>query len=337
MSFQTGGSETMLVDIINKQVLSCDVSLIIFNDQINVSSLAKIDKQVKIYKLNRKEKSRSLIPVIVLNFLLLKIQPDVIHSHHVSAGRIIFIKRNLVLTAHTTGISDKRINRFRRVFAISESVKNDIYTAHKIKAKVIYNGIDFEKVYKKDNYDFEEFKIIQVSRLEHEIKGQHIIIGAMNILINEMNISNIRVDFIGEGSSSQYLIDMVKEYNLQHKTIFLDSRDREYIYRHLKDYNLLVQPSLKEGFGLTIIEAMAARLPVLVSDVEGPSEVVKNGRYGWLFRCGDCRDCASQIQSIIKEYDSQKFKEVIQEAIEYAKMEFSIKNTADQYLKEYIH
>lgn len=336
MSFQTGGSETMLVDIINEQVSSNNISLIIFNNQINVTNLSKIDRQVKIYRINRKEKSRSIIPVIVLNLLLLKIRPDVIHSHHVSAARIIFLKRNLVFTAHTTGISDGEIKAFKRVFAISEAVKQDLYARHNIKATAIYNGINFQSIIKKDHYDCNLFNIIQVGRLDHETKGQHILIKALDILINEVRISNVCVDFIGEGSSYKYLSNLVTEHKLQHKVNFLGSKDRDYIYSHLKEYNLLVQPSLKEGFGLTIIEAMAAKLPVLVSDVEGPSEIVKNGKYGWLFKHADENDCALQIQRMIKEYDSQPFKKVVQEAYEYAQTNFLIKKTAEQYIKEYL-
>mgnify|MGYP000928283865 CR=1 FL=1 len=336
MSLQTGGSETMLVDIINDQVSTNNLSLIIFNDQINITNLSKIDRRVTIYRLNRKEKSRNIIPVIKLNLLLLRIWPDAIHCHHVSAARIILIKRNLVFTAHSTNISDKIIKTYKRVFAISETVKDDLYKSHNIRAKVIYNGIDFDKIPIKRNYDFGVFKIVQVSRLDHEIKGQHILIKALNILINELGILNVCIDFIGEGPSYQYILELVMNYRLQKKVKFLGLKDRNYIYNHLQEYNLLVQPSLSEGFGLTVIEAMAAKLPVLVSDKEGPSEIVKNGKYGWLFKHADIKDCSAQIQRIIKEYDSQDFKKVIQEAYEYGRKNFSIKNTTAQYLKEYI-
>lgn len=326
----------MLVDIINEQVSSNNVSLIVFNNQINPANLASIDGRVKIYNLNRKEKSRSINPVIVLNLLLLRKWPDVIHSHHASAAKIIFIKRNIVFTAHTTGIIDNNIKKYRRVFAISEAVKNDLGDRYNLKAKVISNGINFGKVQIKKTYDFDTFKIIQVGRLDHEIKGQHILIKALNILINQLKISNIRVDFIGEGPSHQYLINLVIECNLQNEINFLGSKDRDYIYSHLKEYSLLVQPSLKEGFGLTIIEAMAARLPVLVSDIDGPIEVVNNGQYGWLFRHSDENDCASKIQMLMNNYNSTELKKVIQEAYGYVETSFSIKNTVKQYLNEYI-
>ena len=59
-----------------------------------------------------------------------------------------------------------------------------------------------------------------------------------------------------------YNIGLVQEYNLNSYISFLGSKDTHYIEQHLKDYDLLVQPSRIEGFGLTVAEAMAAKVPV---------------------------------------------------------------------------
>ena len=64
---------------------------------------------------------------------------------------------------------------------------------------------------------------------------------------------------------------------------------------HLTDYDLFVQPSRWEGFGLTVAEAMAAGVPVLVSEGQGPAEVTQGSRYGWLFANGDADDLQRQI------------------------------------------
>lgn len=335
MSFKTGGSETMLADIINEQIKTDEISLIIFNNQINNEILDNLDERVKVYKLNRKEKSRKILPVIILNLLLLKIWPDVIHSHHASSVRIIFFKRNLVLTAHTTGINEKRFKTYNRVYAISETVKNDIYCRYRIDAKVVYNGINFNHVFKKDHYDFDVFKIVQVSRLDHETKGQHILIEALNILIYKMKVLNVSIDFIGEGSSNNYLYELVEKYKLQQKVNFLGSKDREYIYSHLRDYNLLVQPSFTEGFGLTITEGMAARIPVLVSNIKGPLEIIENGKYGWVFEAGDYSDCANKIEFIIQIYQTNQMLHKIDNAYNFVCEKFSIKTTSNNYLAEY--
>ncbi len=335
MSFQTGGSETMLADIINEQIKTNEIALIIFNDQINNEILANLDKRVKVYKLNREEKSRRILPVIILNLLLLRICPDVIHCHHASAARIIFFKRNLVFTAHTTGITEKRIKIFKQVFAISETVKDDINFRHKIDAKVIYNGIDFNKICKKESYGYDTFKIIQVSRLDHNTKGQHILIEALNILVNEKKVINISVDFIGEGSSYNILDNLVQKYKLRQKVNFLGSKNRGFIYSHLRDYNLLVQPSLIEGFGLTITEGMASKIPVLVSDIKGPLEIVENGKYGWVFDTGDYFDCANKIQFIMQNYQTNQIQYKIDIAYNFVCDKFSIRKTSNNYLAEY--
>ena len=54
---------------------------------------------------------------------------------------------------------------------------------------------------------------------------------------------------------------------------FLGKQTQDYVAAHLTDYDLFVQPSRWEGFGLTVAEAMAAGVPVLVSEGQGPAEV----------------------------------------------------------------
>ena len=55
-----------------------------------------------------------------------------------------------------------------------------------------------------------------------------------------------------------------------------------------------------EGFGLTVAEAMAANLPVLISDEGGSYEIIGKGKYGYAFKMEDMDGCAKQIEYIIK-------------------------------------
>src|SRR5690606_31369506 len=148
------------------------------------------------------------------------------------------------------------------------------------------------------------FRIIQVSRLDAEKKGQHIAIEALKLLM-ERNTSNIVLDFIGAGTSYDALKKQVKDNNLESYAHFLGLRDRDYIYKQLKNYDLLIQPSFYEGFGLTIVEAMAAKIPVLVSNIDGPIEIVQNGKYGFFFECGNALELSSKIEEVMGMDDSK--------------------------------
>lgn len=334
-SFNTGGSETMLVDIINEQVKSKQVSLIIINDQINKKLLDKIDKRIKVVLIGRKEHGKNPIPIVKLNLYLFKLKPDVIHCHNHETIQILLFKGKAVLTVHDINIPSQNFKLYRRIFAISNAVKKDIELRSKIKAILIYNGVKLEEIKTKENYKFDMFRIVQVSRLDHWKKGQHILLEALKIIVYEENVKNIAIDFIGEGNSLGYLNGIVKDYYLEKHVNFLGLRDREYIYGHLKDYELLVQPSLYEGFGLTIVEGMAAKIPVLVSDIDGPIEIIENGKYGYYFESKNSAELASKIHYIYTNYNDLQVKQKIELAYDYVKSNFDIKITVEKYLANY--
>lgn len=334
-SFQIGGAETMLVDILNHQVEYESVSLIIINNEYSDELLDKISSKVNIYKLNRKPSSKNIFKIVRLNILLKQIKPDIVHLHHTGISPLIFVCRDIVyLTVHAIGVDDKYFARNQKIFAISNAVKNDIRIKGNYPVEVVYNGIDSNAIkIKADSCDNSKFRILQVGRLYHSIKGQHILITALSILVNQKGFRNICVDFIGDGPSFSYLKKMVDSLELAEYVNFIGLKDREYIYNNLCNYNLYVQPSLYEGFGLTVVEAMAAKVPVLISANDGPLEIIDNGRFGEFFIKGDCYDCANKIEYIYNNYSMSLDKS--ENAYFHMKENFSIKSTSEKYLNLY--
>ncbi len=335
-AFPTGGKETMLVDIINEQVKYADISILVLNTLYDKNLISKISKKVSVHLIKRNIGSRNPIPIINLNYILTKYQPNVIHCHNYSIASLILsiINAKKILTVHAMNINTKFHSKYDRLFAISEAVQNDI-ARHSFYSKVIYNGIKVDDILLKNNTTSTAFKIVQVGRLEHEIKGQHILLYALSVLINKYSIRNIHLDFIGEGSSLKYLMELTDKLSLTNYVSFLGLCDREYIYSHLKEYDLLVQPSLLEGFGLTIVEAMAAGIEVLVSDIDGPLEIIEKIGYGYIFKSGNAEDCASKIFEIYSNADSpvsQPRHKLQRQACKYY---FDIEITAKNYLDEY--
>jgi len=328
-----GGAEVMLVDLLNQQVKKQSVSLIVINSSICFSLLDKIDNQVKIVLIGRKEKSRSLLPIIKLNWYLLRIMPDIIHCHNHAVIKMIVLKNNAVLTVHDVNVPTNNFKDYKKIFAISNAVKNNIEKRSSINPILVYNGIKVESINIKEDYTFNIFRIIQVSRLDHNKKGQHILLKALKILVYDRKIKNIKVDFIGEGESLFFLKDLVLEYQLQNYVNFKGSCHREFIYEHLNEYCLLIQPSMYEGFGLAIAEAMVAKLPVLVSDIDGPLEIVGNGEYGYVFKKGDVQSLVNKINHIYLNYSS--IRTIIDKAHDWCIKKFSIKKMTQNYINNY--
>ena len=330
-SFNTGGAENMLVDILNEQVKAAQVYFIIINSEINQNLLSDIDSRVQTICLGRKENSRNPWHFIKLNWLLLKWNPDIIHCHQQSIIKALFSRSKCILTIHSMDVITTNLHKYRRIFAISHAVKKDIERRSNCKPVLLYNGVQIDEIKKKDNFALTHgFGIVQVSRLVHNVKGQHVLLKAVQILVHEKKKKNLQVEFIGEGDSLTYLKNLAHEYELGDHVAFLGNMERKNIYNKLANYQLLVQPSLQEGFGLTIAEGMAAKIPVLISNIEGPMEVIGNGKFGTSFRGGNAQDCAEKIEEIMNNY-SEKIDKTHQ-AYTYVVETFDIKNTAVSYL-----
>lgn len=80
--------------------------------------------------------------------------------------------------------------------------------------------------------------------------------------------------------------------------------------------DLFVFPSLTDTFGMAVLESQACGLPVLVSDVGGPKELVLDGETGWIVRGADLERWAVHIEGILSlcERDPKRYAEIRQRA-----------------------
>jgi glycosyltransferase involved in cell wall biosynthesis len=194
---------------------------------------------------------------------------------------------------------------------------------------VISNGIN-TSIFKQRTKQYKKtpFKIIQVSRLIHDKKGQDFLIEAAAALKGKIDIT-----FVGEGDSIEFLKSLAREKGVNKYIHFAGKKDQSYIANHLCDYDLFVQPSRYEGFGLTVAEAMAAKVPVLVSSGQGPAEVTCNEKYGWVFKNGDTDDLVQKISYIIEHQDLTMNKALL--GLQYVCENYDVSITAKRYIEEY--
>jgi glycosyltransferase involved in cell wall biosynthesis len=329
-SLGTGGTESLLADIVSEQSITDCVSLIVVNDIIDETVLKRISKKCSVYFCRRKAKSKNPFPIIKLNILLWMLSPDIIHSHMDNLGKYLRFRRNakVVRTIHCAMGNENDNAYYDQLFTISNGVKK--YTqAQGYDSIVVYNGIHPELIACKSEHTHQITQIVNVGRLQ-KVKGQQVLVEAAHLL-KERNINNFHIDLIGDGENRNYLENMIAKYRLQKEVSLLGLKTRNYIYSNLCSYDLYVQPSISEGFGLTISEAMAAGVPVLTSDQDGPMEVIDYGKYGMSFKTNQPEDLADKIELFLnKGTQVDTFS-----ALNYVKSNFDVKVTARKYLQEY--
>lgn len=332
-ALRVGGAESLLVDLANEQSRNNSVDLVIVNDVCDESMLSRIMPTVHVHKIGRKPNSRSIIPVIRLNCLLLTLSPHVVHCHNASLVRFLFPSFRCVLTVHGMDISCRYLRHYRRIFAVSQTVGDVLAAKGKYPVTVIPNGIMVESVKRREKQEetLVLFKIVHVGRLSHEEKGQDILIEAIGRLKQRGFLFD--VDFIGEGPSLPFLEDLARKLGLSSQIHFLGKQSRDYIYSHLCDYSLFCLPSRKEAFGLVVAEAMAAKIPVLVSAGGGAFEVIEYGRFGYSFDSENIEDCAGKILWIYEHYAEVCAK--VESAFLYVEKEYSLQRTVSEYLSFY--
>lgn len=333
-SLGTGGVETMLPDIMNEQAKNHDVALFVINDWVEGFILSKINKTVKVFLLNRKEGSKNPWPIMKFNFLLAKFRPDIIHTHAFREIDLVlypFGKR--VRTIHNTHNSCSEYAKFSALISISKAVW--VYTKKQgFDSIIVENGIATDNISSDTSIKFNDGKLhfIQVSRLDIEQKGQDILLKALEILKNKYGKTNFIMHFIGNGADENLLKKMQIELDLNENVVFEGLKNQQWIYSNLSKYDLFIQPSRYEGFGLTVAEAITARIPVLVSNIEGPLEIINGGRLGMSFNNMQSEDCAIKLLTFIENGRNEL---QIEEAYRYVVEHYDVSITAKKYLDVY--
>jgi glycosyltransferase involved in cell wall biosynthesis len=122
-----------------------------------------------------------------------------------------------------------------------------------------------------------------------------LLIEALSLLTG---LYDLNLLFVGGGKFSESELDFISKLNLDKRVSQEEANDRELkeIYRQAQ---VFVMPSLYEGFGMPVLEAMAARCPVLLSNTSSLPEVA--GEAARYFTPGDVNSLANEIHKIILE------------------------------------
>ncbi|EOZ93766.1 glycosyl transferase, group 1 family protein [Indibacter alkaliphilus LW1] len=136
-----------------------------------------------------------------------------------------------------------------------------------------------------------------VGRVYDKVKRFSDIIEAIHLLGNP----KLKFLLIGNGPDLEYLKSLTHKYSLEGQVLFLDYQADPNPYYCLMDIFCL--PSLQEGFGLVVVEAMLHNLPVIATKVGGLKNIVDDGKSGYLVNPQSSIELASKLNYLIQNPD----------------------------------
>ena len=273
---------------------------------------------------------------------------DIIHCHGFKSDMVGLLSARLggnkvITTPHGWSLeTDKKLMVYERldrrafgfmdmVCPLSPELAKGIGRDGKKNVRLIINAVDIDEISEVD--------------AAHKPRGDAFQIGYIGQLIERKNLSillraakllsdagtRLAVTLIGDGPCRSGLIEEARNLELEKRVVFTGFRSDA--VRFLKTFDVLVLPSLVEGMPRCIMEAMAAGLPVVASDIPGNRDLVKHGETGLLFISGDYNDLSKKILYVMR--NPAEAENLTRKAKERVAREFSSRRMAEEYTQLY--
>lgn len=287
-----------------------------------------------------------LVTVRRLAERLRQLKIDVLHTHnpaphqHGAAARRLAGIPVMLHTKHGRNYYPTRPGRWAaqlatrytdRVVAVSADAADyarriDRVPEHKL--QVIHNGIAVPDAPRATTGQHPTPRLVHVARL-NRIKDQETLLRATRLLVDRL--PGVTLDIVGDGPMNQILRGVASQLHLDDVVRFHGMRDN--VADYLASADLFVLSSLSEGVSITLLEAMAAGLPVVATDVGGNREVVVDGQTGRLVPVGAVEQMAATMRDLLT--DPTRAREMGAAGFARVRAEFNIENTAQRYLDAY--
>jgi len=204
---------------------------------------------------------------------------------------------------------------------VSESTKHDLLGLGFKRVHVVPEGLNFkplDEVPQKESYP----AVIYVGRLNRAKRPDHAI-RAFKVVKEKFPKAELWI--VGDGYFRKKLERMAFE-GVKFFSNLSNEERRELVRRAW----VLVNPSVREGWGLNVIEANALGTPCVAYDVAGLSDSIRDGVTGLLARNGDVKDLADKIAMVLR--DEELRMRLSRNCLEYAES-FNWDKTAEEFMK----
>ncbi|HDP97367.1 MAG TPA: glycosyltransferase family 1 protein [Euryarchaeota archaeon] len=211
---------------------------------------------------------------------------------------------------HIEGFSDRYLNDCEQGALLGDTVKitvsrywHDILKKeHEQESEVVYNGIDASKFEYRPSMDRKGF-ILFVGGMEGR-KGLEFVIEALEMLHRRgrpLRLVAVAKPGFRRVETIDWFDHLVERCGLGGSVEIMESVDDREIVKLYQDAGIFILPTRMEGWGLAIMEAMAAGCPVITSPVGGINELVKDGENGLLVNVGDVKGIADAAERVLTD------------------------------------
>jgi colanic acid/amylovoran biosynthesis glycosyltransferase len=154
---------------------------------------------------------------------------------------------------------------------------------------------DEKKVENKDG----EIVLLTVARLV-PVKGLEYGIKAVYEVLRKYPDSSLKYHILGSGPQEAFLKKLTKDYDITEAVIFLGSKGQDQVVEEMNCADIFFLPSVSEALPVCLMEAQAMKLPVIATDVGSVSEVVVNGKSGFLVPERDVEALANKLEYLVE-------------------------------------
>ena len=247
-----------------------------------------------------------------LKHVINEFKPDIIHAHDMRASYIVSTVCNkipYISHIHNNAFDSRKLSiksiiyffaskKARHIFWVSDDAMYGFRFIKSLvkKSSVLQNVIDAKRIYIKSDEDINDYNydVIFLGRLTYPKNPQRM----LNVIAKAVKISpDVRVAIVGTGELESEVKELAKQLMLQKHVDFLGYQPNP--YKILKNSKMLLLTSRWEGLPMCVLEAMAFKLPVISTPVDGVRGILVDGFTGFISDNDD--ELAKRISQIARD------------------------------------
>lgn len=249
------------------------------------------------------------------NKLLKKIKPDILHSHYATSYGLLGALSNFhpfIISVWGSDILEfpqksplhKKLIKFNFkkadfICSTSQVMAREIKKYTKKKVLLTPFGIDYKKFRPMPELKPRERIIIGTIKTLEKKYGIHYLIQAFSLLLKKYPSIPLELHIGGEGSLKEELKGLSKKLGIADKTKFLEYVPHAKVPEIVNSFSVSVFLSESESFGVSVLESEACEVPVVISNVGGLPEVIRDKKTGFIVPKKDPKAAAKKIEELI--------------------------------------